>query len=100
VDAKKKGWESDAPHQPHFRSGVLRAPQPPHTPTGALTGFFFLSSLSRPRLRQPPPPPFQPLKKPKSTKGELDETDLAFLAKKKAEAAALKEFKEKNAKKK
>jgi len=42
----------------------------------------------------------QPLKKPKSAKGELDETDLAFLAKKKADAAALKEFKEKNAKKK
>lgn len=39
----------------------------------------------------------KPLKKPKSSKGELDEDDKAFLEKKKAEQAALKALKEKAA---
>ena len=59
-----------------------------------------MHSHTRPLPLSFPNPSPQPLKKPKSAKGELDENDLAFLAKKKAEAAALKEFKEKNAKKK
>jgi sec-independent protein translocase protein TatA len=59
-----------------------------------------MHSHTRPLPLSFPTPSPQPLKKPKSAKGELDENDLAFLAKKKAEAAALKEFKEKNAKKK
>lgn len=35
----------------------------------------------------------KPLKKPKSSKGELDDDDKAFLAKKKEEQAALKNLK-------
>ena len=82
--------------------GPSRPAATPHTHGRSHWFFFSLLPLSPPTSSKtpPPPPPFQPLKKPKSTKGELDETDLAFLAKKKAEAAALKEFKEKNAKKK
>jgi hypothetical protein len=39
----------------------------------------------------------KPLKKPKKAAGELDEDDKAFLEKKKAEQAALKQLKEKAA---
>jgi len=40
----------------------------------------------------------KPLKKPKSGKGELDEEDLAFKNKQKAEQAALKAYQQANAK--
>lgn len=72
--------------------------------------FASFGAPAAPSVSPPPSPPLsvlitcppyikngQPLKKPKSSKGELDETDLEFLKKKKEEAAALKALKEKAA---